>query len=429
MTFARGAKRDTLGSDADPRRSLGSACGPPPAARRAADVLLGVLAASISLSTTGMQAAVAALGGLTAASLVAGWRVVRRTPLDVVILAFFGTLALSTLASGRPLEAGGWSRPWVALAYFAVYWWLRDRVHAVRFVRVLVAAAALTAVYGIVQHYTGADWYRSLTGREIQVRLREPGASGFAVVGFFANYLTFAHTMLFPLGWAVAMALRGAWLGIVAAPLLVIAIVFSTARGVWLALAVVAGALALLGVRAGAMVRPRHAGLMLGGLLVAGAAAFASAPELRAHATNMFATVGPNRARLAIYRANLDIVREHPVLGLGFGRYREAAKPFYAAHPEADRRSHAHNNYLQIAAEAGLAGLAAFCLLYAAALRLGWDALAHAPDAGTWVTAAGAWLGILAFLVGGLTQYSFGDNEVALAMWVALAVLVRCREP
>jgi len=122
-------------------------------------------------------------------------------------------------------------------------------------------------------------------------------------------------------------------------------------------------------------------------------------------------------------------VRARPVLGLGYGRYRHAAVPYYAAHPDADRRSHAHSDYLQIAAEAGLTGLAAFGLLYAVALRKGWETVARAPDPGVWAAAAGAWAGVLGFLVGGLTQYNFGDNEVALTMWVALATLARCAAP
>jgi hypothetical protein len=394
---------------------------PPPWARRAADGLLVALAASLSLSMTGMQAAVLALGVLALAGVAGGWSVARRTPLDGALAVFFAALALSTLASGHPLQASGWSRPWVVLAYFAVFWWLRDRGQAVRFVRVLVAVAACTAAYGVLQHHTGADWYRALLGREILVRPREPGASGYAVVGFFANYLTFAHAMLFPLAWAGALAARGAALGLVAAPLLVVAIVFSTARGVWLALLVLGLGLLLL-------VRSRRALALLAALAVAAGLGFALAPELRAHALGMFATGGVNQGRVGIYRANLDIVHDHPVLGVGFGRYRHVAVPYYDAHPEADRRSHAHSNYLQIAAEAGLVGLAAFGLLYATALRLGWAGIAGAPDARAWAAAAGAWLGIVAFLVGGVTQYTFGDNEVALAMWVALAVLMRLRE-
>jgi O-antigen ligase len=394
---------------------------PPPWARRTADVLLGVTAACLSLSTTGMQVGAGGLFGLGVVGTLLGWRVVRPTPLDRTLALFFGVLAVTTLAGRGPIDAGGLARPWVVAGYFGVFWWLRDRAQAARIVRVVVVAAAVTAAYGIVQHYTGADWYRTLLGRATQVKPRDAASSGFAVVGFFRNYLTFAHTMVFPLAWAAALAIRGRALGLAAVPVIAAAIVFSTARGAWLAVVAVAVTLALLG-------GGRLAARPLGALALAAVLAFAVAPDLRHLAHGMFALDGPNRARLAIYRANLDVVHDHPVLGLGFGRYRTTVARYYDAHPDADRRSHAHNNFLQLAAEAGLAGLAAFALLFAVALRAGWTAVRAAPDAGAWAVAAGAWAGIVGFLVGGLTQYTFGDNEVALTMWVALALLLRARE-
>jgi len=168
--------------------------------------------------------------------------------------------------------------------------------------------------------------------------------------------------------------------------------------------------------------------MLLAALVAAGAAAFAVSPGLREQAAPIFTLGGANAGRVGIWRANLDIVHDHPVLGLGFGRYRTAALPYYRAHPDADRRSHAHSNVLQMAAEAGLVGLAAFALLFAVVLRLGWDIAHAAPDRDTWATAIGAWLALCTFLLAGLTQYNFGDNEVAIAMWVAMAVLVRCRD-
>ena len=389
---------------------------------RAADALLVGVAAAIPLSTTGMQVGVLALGALTVGALIARWPVVRATPLDGVLGLFYGVLACSTLASGHPFDAGGWHRLWVVVAYFVVFWWLRDRAQVVRLARILVVVAGLTAAYGILQHYTGADWYRTLLGRPTQVRPPAPGATGYAVVGFFGNYLTFAHTMLFPLALAAAQALQGIALGLVAAPLLIVALVFSTARGAWLAILPMAAALA-------ATARARRTGWTLVALAAAATAAFAASPDLRARAAATFATGGVNTGRMGIYRANRDIVREHPVLGLGFGRYKKAAVPYYEAHPEADRRSHAHSNYLHIAAEAGLVGLAAFGLVVGTALLRGWAAVARAPDAATRAAAGGAWAAIVGFLAGGVTQYTFGDNEVALTMWVTLALLMRLREP
>src|SRR5207244_32938 len=312
--------------DAHPAGRLSVAGSPPLAARRAADALLAFTGVAIPLSTTGMEAGVLGLAALSVAALAGGWGVVRTTPLDGVLALFAGVLALSTLASGHPLQASGWIRLWIVLAYFVVFWWLRGRALAV------------------------------------------------------------------------------------------LALAFSTARGAWVGALAGAAALALVA-------RDRRARLVLPACAVAAGLAFAVTPALRAEAAHMFSAGGANAGRVGIYRANLDIVHERPVLGLGFGRYRTAAPPYYAAHPAADRRSHAHNNFLQMAAEAGLTGLAAFGLVYATALRRGAEAIGASPDPATWAAAAGAWAGVIGFLVGGLTQYTFGDAEVAIAMWVALAIL------
>src|SRR5262249_15521956 len=108
------------------------------------------------------------------------------------------------------------------------------------------------------------------------------------------------------------------------------------------------------------------------------------------------------------------------------GRYQHAAPPYYVAHPQADRHSHAHNDYLQIAAEAGLVGLAALSLLYPTALRKGWAALPGAATPEILATGVWAWIATSGLPAGGRTEYNFGDSEVAIPMWFALAVLMRC---
>ncbi len=394
----------------------------PPAVRRLADGLLWLLAASAPLSISGMQVAMGSLAALALAGAPLGWGVIRRTPLDAPLALFFGVCALSTIASGHLLDAGGWLRPvWLLSAYFAVFWWVRDVDHACRLARVVVMAGAIAGAYGVWQHYTGADWYRAMLGRPTRVKPRLPGVEGFAVVGFFRNYLTFAHAMVFPLAWGAAYAVRGYVFGMVACVCLVAAIAFSTARSVWIGASIGAMGLALL---AGGRRGIRLVGL---GALVAACAVVAS-PGLRGQAAPLLTLGGANAGRLAIYRANLDIVREHPVLGLGFGRYKQAARAYYDPYPAADRRSHAHSNVLQIAAEAGLAGLAAFSLLFATMLRRGVDALGRVASDEGWATVAGAVVGIATFFVAGLTQYSFGDAEVVIGLWLATAILMRCTE-
>jgi len=333
-------------------------------------VLLAFTAASAPLSISGMQIGMVALAVLAAAVVGRSWNVVRRTPLDGVLAICAGALALSTVVGGHVLQAGDWLRHWVALAYFVVFWWLRDRDHARRLALVVVIAGGVAGAYGILQHFTGADWYRALFGFATRALPRVPGAQGFAVVGFFRNYLTFAHAMIFPLAWAGAFAVAG-----VAG----IAVAWSTG--------------------------------------------------LREQAAPIFTLGGENTARLEIWRANLGIIHDHPLLGLGFGRCRGApAAPYYDRHPEADRRSHAHSNVLQVAAEGGLLGLAAVCLVFAVILRRGFGAIASARSPGEWATVVGGCTGMVTFLLAGLTQYNLGDAEVAIGMWITTAVLMRCAE-
>ena len=384
-------------------------------------MLLGFTAASAPLSISGMQIGMVALAVLAAAGVGRSWNVVRRTPLDGVLAICAGALALSTVVGGHVLQAGDWLRHWVALAYFVVFWWLRDRDHARRLALVVVIAGGVAGAYGILQHFTGADWYRALFGFATRALPRVPGAQGFAVVGFFRNYLTFAHAMIFPLAWAGAFAVAGSATAAAAAVLIAFAVIFSTARGVWLA--AVAGGALLAGFSG------RRGVVLLGAAVVVAAIAVAWSVGLRQQTAPIFTLGGENTARLEIWRANLDIIHDHPLLGLGFGHYRGApASPYYDRHPEADRRSHAHSNVLQVAAEGGLLGLAAFCLVFAVILRRGFGAIASARSPGEWATVVGGCTGMVTFLLAGLTQYNFGDAEVAIGMWITTAVLMRCAE-
>src|SRR5579885_2399188 len=95
-----------------------------------------------------MEGGVLALGGLTLLAGIRGRWVPRRTPLDAVLVVFYATLALSTLASGHPLAAPGWLRLWVVLTFFVVAWWVRDRRHAAHLARVVAVAGTVAAARG-----------------------------------------------------------------------------------------------------------------------------------------------------------------------------------------------------------------------------------------------------------------------------------------
>ncbi len=70
--------------------------------------------------------------------------------------------------------------------------------------------------------------------------------------------------------------------------------------------------------------------------------------------------------RMAHWQAAWEMLSDHPVLGVGFGNY-AVVYPVYALPHWSDPLGHAHNYYLNVAAEAGLIGLFAYGVLWAAA--------------------------------------------------------------
>ena len=78
--------------------------------------------------------------------------------------------------------------------------------------------------------------------------------------------------------------------------------------------------------------------------------------------------------RMAHWQAAGEMFVDHPLLGVGIGNY-AAVYPAYALPQWSDPLGHAHNYYLNIAAEAGILGLAAYLLLWAAAFWQGWRAV------------------------------------------------------
>ncbi|TMA45063.1 MAG: O-antigen ligase family protein [Deltaproteobacteria bacterium] len=89
-------------------------------------------------------------------------------------------------------------------------------------------------------------------------------------------------------------------------------------------------------------------------------------------------------SRLAVSAAGAAIVRDHPLLGTGLGSWLHAFRPYQAPPVEGGIWDHAHNDYLELAAEGGLAGVAvvllfAFALVRAAARRPAPSGPAAAP--------------------------------------------------
>jgi O-antigen ligase len=188
-------------------------------------------------------------------------------------------------------------------------------------------------------------------------------------------------------------------------------------RGAWLGFA--GGVLALT------PASRRGRVLLVGGLAIVVLALLAGPPTLRQRFLSMGdpeeATV---KERRFMWESGLAMSRQHPWLGVGPGGVKREYQRF--ALPEAikKRTGHVHNTPLQILVERGAIGLAVWLWIWVAFYAKAIAVLRRlAAEA---VVTRGLVLGSLAaitgFLIGGLSEYNFGDSEVAMLAW-ALAAL------
>ena len=121
--------------------------------------------------------------------------------------------------------------------------------------------------------------------------------------------------------------------------------------------------------------------------------------------------------RLAHWQAAWGMFNDRPWLGVGIGNY-EPVYPAYALQGWPLALGHAHNYYLNIAAEAGLIGLAAYLVLWGAAF---WQAFkVIQASRGYW---RGVAVGILGVLIH-LSVHNFFDNLYVHNMYLHVAILL-----
>lgn len=127
-----------------------------------------------------------------------------------------------------------------------------------------------------------------------------------------------------------------------------------------------------------------------------------------------------NFDRIRMLEAGVEMIKDHPLLGVGPANVKEAYSIYRRHDAPRPRPPHLHNNVVQLWAERGILGLGAYLLLLALFLRecvRGW----HGPGR-TW-----AEIGVavaVSFTVAGLFEFNFGDTEVFYMMLNLFAFVV-----
>ena len=133
-----------------------------------------------------------------------------------------------------------------------------------------------------------------------------------------------------------------------------------------------------------------------------------------------------NFDRIRMLEAGVEMIRDHPVLGVGPANVKDAYALYRKHDAPRPRPPHLHNNVIQLWAERGIIGLAAYLLLLALFVRecaRSW----HTPER-PWAEAGIAV--VVSLAVAGLFEFNFGDTEVFYTMLNLFAlVVVRLERP
>jgi O-antigen ligase len=136
-----------------------------------------------------------------------------------------------------------------------------------------------------------------------------------------------------------------------------------------------------------------------------------------------------NAERLQMCRAGLRMIWQHPFLGVGAGRV-QRLYPQYLGPGESvpAYHGHLHNSAIQLAAQFGLPVLACALLLCGVWLCELLRGIRQAVSVDARFLARSGLLGMVGFLISGMTDYAYGHALVLIVLsFVAIGPLVPLR--
>lgn len=129
--------------------------------------------------------------------------------------------------------------------------------------------------------------------------------------------------------------------------------------------------------------------------------------------------------RIALWESTVAMIIEHPFFGIGWGAY-WIIYPYYDFFIQNDavKIVHAHNMYLNFAAEIGLPGLFCFLICLTGHMQLALSSVNLRQSDFLNGLTLGCGLAILSAAVNGLTDYVLFNIELSMFFWLTCAIIV-----
>lgn len=354
-------------------------------------------------------------------------------PLERWFLVFLGISVISALIGPYPMR--GLREIWRKDFYFfiavlLIATWKKPDLQ-MQLLRVFVVSSIVFALWGVIQRIVGVNqwdargqdfsylpqamehWPRRILNQFAMINGR--------VAGTRSHPLTYAEGLLFGWGYVLvalfSVETKRAWRWFLAALVVEFALIASLSRGPWLAAAAMGIAALMLKHDRAACLRFLILGLPALTLLFS--------PVLKQRATSILdRTHHSNSERIEMWRAGFALWKEQPWFGIGPANVKKMSPLYQSAEKRREGPwGHLHSTFVNMGVERGLLGLGAYMILLLMIVRQLWKTMSEQPSGSmSWQMSAGALLGILGFLLSGLTETVYNDSEVLMMFYFVVGL-------
>ena len=325
--------------------------------------------------------------------------------LIAAIAVFFCTALLSALTAYEPITSLKqlWKYFYRMVPFFLSVFFVRTRQQLTVIMLALGVSIFIADSYAIWQGIRG------------QSRATAFGANAMILAGYLVQMIPLLLVMIADkecLGKRTRSPLALIFL------LSLIALIYNGTRGAWVAVAFAFVVYGIMSINHNKYILPS---VLI--LFIAAGTVFGMTPALQQRAQSIVdINDRSNSERIALWKSGWNMFREHPLTGIGLGNFEKLYQEKYIL-PEAKNRnlSHAHNNFVHIAAETGILGLAGFIYMFGYIVCFSWRQYRLSPS-NAW--AIGCFLVTISLLTQGLTEFNFRNSAVMRLYWLIVGLML-----
>lgn len=356
----------------------------------------------LSISVTQIAFAVGTAAWLYSTYLRRAWGKIR-FPLGIAFALFAAASVLSMVFSTNPPKSLYFFKKLSQAAIFFLFLNnLKDPARIKRLLSIIFIVGGLTGLYACLQTYEAG---LSLSTRAEGTMSIYMTFAGLAML----NSLMIISFLFFDFSWR-----RDGWM-VLALLFIFLGLGFSLTRSAWVGF--------LTGIAL--LVFFKNKKLFFAVPLVLAVLFFTAPDQVRHRAASAFDPSDPTRiSRLQMWQTGIAIFKDYPWTGIGFFTLGEISDGYKVA-PDQKKVTGLHNNFFQIAVDAGLLGLfswMAIWILFFFRTAAIYKKSAGGIDPSRRAIILGSAACVAAFLANGFFEVNFYDSEVAMLVYFLMSL-------